>query len=98
MKDYHKNKESLHLKYWDVNNLYRWATKLPVNGFKRAEDLPESDDDFIKNYNEKNEVGYFLEIDIHYPEELHELHDDLTYLPEKMKTENVEKLVANSFT
>ena len=97
MKDYDKNKESSHLKYWDVNNLYRWAKTLPVNGFKRAKDLPESDDGFIKNYNE-NKVEYFLEIDIQYPEELHELHNDLTYLPEKMKTENVEKLVANSFT
>ena len=46
----------------------------------------------------KGKVGYFLEIDIQYPEELHELHNDLTYLPEKMKIENVEKLVANSFT
>ena len=25
MKDYDKNKESLYLKYWDVNNLYRWT-------------------------------------------------------------------------
>ena len=25
MKDYYKNKQSLHLKYWDVKNLYGWA-------------------------------------------------------------------------
>ena len=32
MKDYNKSKESSYLKYWDVNNLYRWAIlqKLPV--------------------------------------------------------------------
>ena len=35
MKTYDKNKESLYLKYWNVNNLYGWAMpqKLPVNGF-----------------------------------------------------------------
>ena len=36
MKDYDKNKESSHLNYWDVNNLYGWAIsqKLPVNNFE----------------------------------------------------------------
>ena len=34
--DHDKNKESLYLKYWDVNNLYRWpmSQKLPVNDFQ----------------------------------------------------------------
>ena len=30
-----------------------------------------------------------------YLEKLHELHNDLLFLPERMKTEKVEKLVAN---
>ena len=36
MKDYDKNKESLYLKYWDVNNLYEWEMpqELPVGDFK----------------------------------------------------------------
>ena len=39
MKDYDKNKESSHLKYWDVNNLYNWkmSSKLQeinLNGSK----------------------------------------------------------------
>ena len=25
MKDYDENKESLHFKYWDVNNIYEWT-------------------------------------------------------------------------
>ena len=31
MKNYDKNKESLYLKYWDINNLYGWgmSQKLP---------------------------------------------------------------------
>ena len=41
------------------------------------------------------DVGYFLEVDIQYPENLHNLHNDLHFLPERMKIEKVEKLVAN---
>ena len=35
VKNYDKNKEASHLKYWDVNNFYGWAMsqKLPVEGF-----------------------------------------------------------------
>ena len=36
---------------------------------------------------------YFLEVDPHYPEELHELDNGLPFLPEKIKIEKVEKLV-----
>ena len=34
--DYNKNKEILHIKYWDVNNLHDWemSQKLPGNGFE----------------------------------------------------------------
>ena len=41
IKDYNKNKKSLNLKYWDINNLYGWAMsqKLPINAFKWIEDL-----------------------------------------------------------
>ena len=61
MKDYNKNKESQHLKYWDINNLCGWAMsqKLPVN-----EDISEFDESFIKSYNEESNKGYFLEVDV----------------------------------
>ena len=40
MKDYDKNIESSHLKYWDVYDLSGWAMpqKLPVNKFEWIED------------------------------------------------------------
>ena len=78
MKDYDKNKESSYLQYWNVNNLYGWAMsqKLPVSDFERTKDTSQFDKDFIKNYNEESDKGYFLEIDIQYLEKLHELHND----------------------
>ena len=51
MKDYDKNKESLYLKCWDVNDLYGWemSQKLPVSNFKWIEDTSQFNDDFIKS-------------------------------------------------
>ena len=97
VKDYDKNKEVSYLKYWDVNNLYERAVsqKLSVNGFKWVEHLSEFDECFIKSCNEKSKEGCFLEVDIQNPEELHELHNDLPLLPERMKIEKVEELVTN---
>ena len=41
----------------------------------------------MKSYNENSGEGYFLKVDVHYPEELHELHNDLPFLPERIKIE-----------
>ena len=53
MKDYVKDKESLHLKYWGVNNLYVWAMsqKLPVNKFEWIGDTSQFNEYFIKKLN-----------------------------------------------
>ena len=67
--------------------MYGWAIslKFPVNNFEWVKDTSHFNDDFIKNYNEESNKGYFLEVDVQYIEKLHELHDDLPILPEKMK-------------
>ena len=97
MKDYDKNKKSSYVQYWDVNNLYGWITpqKLPVNNFEWIKDTSEFNEDFIKKYNEENNERYFLKVDVQYFEKLHGIHYDLPLLPERMKIEKVEKLVAN---
>ena len=99
MKDYDKNKKSLDLQYCDVNNLYKSAMsqKLPVNNFEWIKDTSQFNKDFIKTYNEESDKGYFLEVEIQYIEKLHELHNDLSFLPERIKIEKVEKLATNLY-
>ena len=94
LKEYDKNKGSSYLKYWDVNNLYGWtmSQKLPVNIFEWIKDISKFNENFIKNYNEESDKGYFLEVDVQYLEKLHELHNDLPFLPERMKTEKKKKM------
>ena len=63
--------------------------------FEWIEDTSKFNEDFIKNYNEKSEEGYFLEVDAQYPEKLHDLYNDLPFFPERRKIEKVQKLVTN---
>ena len=97
MKNYDKSIESSFIEYLDANNLYGWAMsqKLPVNGFKWVKNLSQFNKSFIRNYNENSDIGYFLELDIDYPEKLFNLHKDLPFLPERKKVNKVEKLICS---
>ena len=53
----------------------------------------EFDEKFIKNYDENSDKGYILEADVEYPKNLHKLHSDLPFLPERMKNNKCSKLV-----
>ena len=97
MKNYDKNITSSCLAYLDANNLYGWAIsqKLPVNGFECVEDLSQFKEDFIKNYDENSNKGYFFEVDVEYPKELFNLHRDLPFLPERKKIGKCNKLICD---
>ena len=97
MKIYDKNTESSLIVYLDANNLYGWAMckKLPVGDYKWVDDLSIFTEDFIKNYDEDSNKGYFFEVDVEYPRNLHRLHRDLPFLPERMKINNCTKLVCS---
>ena len=63
------------------------SQKLPVNKFERIKDISKFNEDFIKNCNEESNERYFLEVDVQYIEKLHELHNDLPFLSERIKIE-----------
>ena len=90
LKDYDKNIELSYIMYLDANNLYGWAMpqNLAVNAFKwvKQKTLSKFNEDFIKNYDENSNKGYFLEVDIDYPKELFNLYKDLPFLPERKKS------------
>ena len=95
MKNYDKNEESTYLKYCDATICWAMSQKLLVNKFEWLQDTSQFSEDVMKDYNEEIDERYFLEVDVQYPEKLHELHSGLPFLPELIKVEIVEKLVAN---
>ena len=97
MKNYDKDIESSYIEYLDANNFYGWAMsqKRLVNGFEWVEELSQFKEDFIKNYDEDSNKGYFLEVDVEYPKKLFSLHSDLPFLPERNKIKQCNQLVCN---
>ena len=71
------------------------SQKLPVNDFKWVEDTSKINEEFIKNYDENNDKGYILEVDVKYPKKLHDIHSDLPFSPKRMKIDKCKKLVCN---
>ena len=77
--------------------MYGWATckKLPVGDFKWIDDLSIFTEEFKNNYDEESDIGYLFVVDVEYPRNLHKLHSDLPFLPEKMKINNCTKIACN---
>ena len=95
---YNSDEENLYLylQNLDANNLYGWAMvqNLPTHIFlwKKGEDFtPEKIDELVK----KDKRGYLLEVDVEYSKELHENHNELPFLTERMKIGRVENLLPN---
>uniref|UniRef100_A0ABD2WMC5 DNA-directed DNA polymerase n=1 Tax=Trichogramma kaykai TaxID=54128 RepID=A0ABD2WMC5_9HYME len=76
--EYDPTKEDVYLMYYDINNLYGWAMvqSLPYGDFQ-WDDAP----DYL-TLPEDSEHGYILEVDLEYPEEIHDSHKDLPLCPE----------------
>ena len=69
-----------------------------LNGLKIYQVLIKNLRNFIKlieNYDEESDKAYILEVDTEYPKDLHDLHSDLRFLPERMKINKCNKLACN---
>ena len=75
----------------------QWLQKLPLSTFEWINDTSQFNEDFIKNYNEENDEGHFLEVDVQYLENLHKLYNDLSFLSQRMRIEKIVMLVANLY-
>ena len=87
MNDYEPSKPSTFITYLDKNNLHVWVMSeyLPYKKFEWVKNVDELD---VISINKKIDVGYFLEVDLEYPNELHELHNDYPLAPEKLAVSN----------
>ena len=75
---YSPKEESSYLQYLDANNLYGWAMSqlLPTGGFRWVDVKPDE----ISKLARLTDKGYLLEVDISYPAELHDSHNDLPFM------------------
>ena len=81
------NKRSKFITYLGKNNLYGWVMSkyLPYGEFEWLRNVDSFD---VISIDKKSDVGYTLEVDLKYPNELHELHNDYPLAPEKLTVTN----------
>ena len=87
MNDYDLETLSTFITYLDKNNLYGWITSeyllhAEFNWLKNVDKFE------VNSINEKSDPGFFIEVDLEYPNEFHELHNDYPLAPEKLAVTN----------
>ena len=90
---FNPSKESSYLQYLDANNLYGWAMSqpLPTGKFRWVSIKPNK----VAKLAAHTDKGYLLEVDVKYLRDLHDSHNDLPFMCERMEISRVEKLVPN---
>ncbi|XP_069366011.1 uncharacterized protein [Maniola hyperantus] len=98
--DYNDSKPSTYLLYLDCNNLYGYAMtkKIPVSDFRflSQEEIASFD---LSDTSNDSDFGYILEVDLVYPDILHDGHKDLPFAVEKFTPPGgkTSKLIANLY-
>ncbi|XP_018314237.1 uncharacterized protein [Mycetomoellerius zeteki] len=84
MRSYDPSKPSSYLMYYDVNNLYEWAMSqpLPYAEFQWVKDVANFD---VSTIAPDSPTSYILEVDLEYPQHLHDAHADLPFCPTRDK-------------
>ncbi|XP_072758652.1 uncharacterized protein [Anoplolepis gracilipes] len=84
MQSYEPLKPSSYLMYFDVNNLYGWAMcqPLPYASFQWVDNIYNFD---LSSIASDSPTDYILEVDLEYPQHLHDAHTDLPFCPTRDK-------------
>ena len=87
------SEESSYLQYLDANNLYGWAMSqpLPTGRFRWV----SIEHNKVGKLAARADKGYLLEVDVSYLRDLHDSHNDLPFMCERLKIGGIEKLVPN---
>ena len=76
-----------HLIYLDTNNLYGWTMfqPLPIGGFRFLQPDEIETLATVGELSDDAEDGYIFEVDLHYPQLLHDAHDDYPLAPKPLE-------------
>ncbi len=80
--------DPIYIPYLDANNLYGWAMcqKLPMKDFIWTNS---------SEINDWKNIQCILEVDLEYPKELHDFHNEYPLAPEKIQVNKIDKLIPN---
>ncbi len=86
LRNHDKNKPNSYLLYVDANNLYGFCMRqaLPISNFRFLSDQELENFDIMSVKND-SATGYILEVDLFYPDHLHDSHNDFPLAPQKMR-------------
>ena len=92
---FHLNEDTTYLQCLDANNLYGWAMSqpLPTGGFKWVDVNPNE----ISELANRTDKGYLLEVDVSYPKELHNPHNGLPFMCERMEINRIRRAMLSTF-